>query len=338
MRGPIGYYVHHHGDGHRQRALAIAKAAPDCFTLLGTGLAGRTEHISCLDLADDYDGRAHSDRWIGVGESLHYAPHGHDGIRNRVAMMSDWIAREKPSLIVVDVSVEVAMLARLTSTPMVYVRLSGSRRDFPHLDAFRAAIAIIAPFHRELDDPEVAAWVRDKTSYLPGLSRVRTSKGSAGNTILVVGGRGGSPFEGADLAAAATATPDKNWRAIGPVSAPENLPPNLTIAGRVERAAEEIAGAGVVIGHAGDGLISSVIATGRPFICLPQARPFDEQMVKARRLEALGIAVVLHTWPPPVAWPELLHRAQNLDVSASQRLHDPDGAARAANFLKSLAS
>jgi hypothetical protein len=338
MNGPIGYYVHHQGDGHRQRALAIAKAAPGCFTLLGTGLAGRTDDVPCLELADDYGGSVHSNHWIGIGESLHYAPHFHDGIRARVATLSAWIAREKPSLMVVDVSVEVAMLARLTSTPMVYFRLSGRRRDSPHLDTFRAAVAIIAPFHRELDDPNVEAWVRDKTTYLPGLSRAVTCQGEAGDTILVVGGRGGRPFEGADLAAAATATPDKRWRVIGPVTAPEHLPPNLTIAGWVETAAEEIASAGIVIGHAGDGLVSAVIAAGRPFICLPQPRPFDEQMVKARRLEALGIAIVLETWPPPAAWPGLLRRARNLDLRVSKTLHNPDGAARAANLLQSLAS
>jgi predicted glycosyltransferase len=122
------------------------------------------------------------------------------------------------------------------------------------------------------------------------------------------------------------------------VTAPEHLPPNLTIAGWVETAAEEIASAGIVIGQAGDGLVSAVIAAGRPFICLPQPRPFDEQMVKARRLEALGIAIVLETWPPPAAWPGLLRRAQNLDLRASNTLHNPDGAACAANLLQSLAS
>jgi len=338
MSGPIGYYVHHQGDGHRQRALAIAKAAPGYFTLLGTGLTGRTEDIPYLDLAGDDAGCSHPDGRIGIGTSLHYAPHDHDGIRQRVAAISEWIFREKPGLFVVDVSVEVAMLARLTSTPMVYVRLSGSRADPPHLDAFRAAVAIIAPFHRDLDDPDVADWVRDKTIYLPGLSRARRHPVSSGNTILVVGGRGGSPFEGDDIAAAAIATPEETWRAIGPVTALQHVPPNLSIAGWIETADEEIANSGVVIGHAGDGLVNAVIATGRPFICLPQPRPFDEQTLKAKRLEALSAAIILEAWPPAAAWPGLLRRARNLNLSALRRLHDPHGAARAAELLKSLAT
>jgi hypothetical protein len=337
MRGQIGYYVHHQGDGHRQRALAIAKAAPGSFTLLGTGLAGRTETIPCLDLPNDDPGTGQPANAAAIGDSLHYAPCGVEGIRQRVAMLADWIAREKPALIVVDVSVEIAMLGRLTGTPMVYVRLSGHRGDAPHLDAFRAASAIIAPFHRELDDDDTPPWVRDKTVYLPGLSVAYRGAPAARDIIVVVAGKGGRPLDGNALAAAAAATPDEQWRAIGPVTAPENLPPNLEIAGWVDTADEEIAGARVVIGHAGDGLVSAVMAAGRPFICLPQARPFKEQIVKARRLDALHAAVVLENWPDAAAWPALLRRAQALDTRAILRLHDPDGAAKAAQFLLSLA-
>jgi hypothetical protein len=332
MKSQIGYYVHHHGDGHRQRALAIARAAPGCFTL-----RGRTDDIAHLDLADDYGGRADPGSGIGTGESLHYAPHGQDGIRQRVAAISTWIADTKPGLFVVDVSVEVAMLARLTSTPMVYVRLSGSRRDAPHLDAFRAAVAIISPFHRDLDDTDVTPWVREKTIYLPGLSSAHTGAAAHTDTVLVVCGKGGGPFSGEDLSAAAAATPETTWRAIGPVTPPTTFPANLSIEGWVETADEEIAKSSVVIGHPGDGLVNAVIATQRPFICLPQPRPFDEQIAKARRLEALGVAVMIETWPSAAAWPALLQRAKSLDPGATNKLHDPDGAARAARLLKALA-
>jgi predicted glycosyltransferase len=208
----------------------------------------------------------------------------------------------------------------------------------PHLDAFRAAAGIIAPFHRDLDAPGVASGVKDKTTYIAGLSRLKGCQMTGRETVLVVGGKGGRPIDGGDLAAAATATPNTIWRAIGPVAPPDTLPPNLTIAGWVEPADEEIAKAGIVIGQAGDGLVSAVIAAKRPFICLPQERPFGEQMIKAERLHALGAAVVLDAWPQASAWPDLLRRAQNLDLRAIDRLHDPSGATRAAAFLQSFIS
>ena len=53
MTRPIGYYVHHHGAGHRARAMTIADAAGGRVVLLGTGLAGRTGEHGFIDLPDD---------------------------------------------------------------------------------------------------------------------------------------------------------------------------------------------------------------------------------------------------------------------------------------------
>jgi hypothetical protein len=123
---PIGYYIHHHGHGHRQRAIAIGQSLDDVM-LMGTGLAGRTGNLPFLDLPDDrldasFAGIDHADR----PASLHYAPLDHEGIRQRIRRMAGWIAEARPRLMVVDVSAEVAMLARLASVPTVYVRLSGN--------------------------------------------------------------------------------------------------------------------------------------------------------------------------------------------------------------------
>ena len=343
MRQTIGYYVHHHGDGHRQRAMAIASAAPrGMFTLIGTGLAGRTDDVACLDLPDDrllmsdgFDGR---DEAVHRPDALHYAPYHHDGVRSRTAMLTGWIAQEQPSLIVVDVSVEIAMLARLAATPTVYVRLGGLRDDHAHLEAFRGAKALLAPFHQDLDDQQTAAWVRARTRFCPGLTMAGHGLPDENReTVLVVNGLGGVDGNGDDLAAAARATPALNWRVIGPVSPPGSPPDNLALLGWVENAQAEIAAAGTVIGAAGDGLVNAVIATQRPFICLPQSRPFGEQAAKARRLAALEAAIVVDEWPHASKWPALIAMARALNPDALRRLHDPDGARRAAEFLVTTA-
>lgn len=341
MTGSIGYYVHHHGDGHRQRALAIARALPGRITLIGTGLSGRTGDVPSLDLPDDrplgtetFDGR---DGAADRPQALHYAPLDHAGVRARTAKLAQWIDYQKPALMVVDVSVEVAMLARLAATPTVYVRLAGRREDTPHLEAFRAACAIIAPFHAALDDPATPSWIRRKTTFLPGLSAATGRPGEGqSDVVLVVIGKGGPPGSGDDLAAAARGTPELSWRVIGPATVPRDHPPNLVLLGWVEGADAEIARAGLVIGAGGDGLVNAVLATGRPFICLPQPRPFDEQLSKANRLNALGAAISLDAWPEPSAWPALIAAARNLDPVVQHRLHDPDGAKRAARWLSQI--
>ncbi|MDO9384524.1 MAG: glycosyltransferase [Hyphomicrobiaceae bacterium] len=335
--GPIGYYVHHHGDGHRHRALHIAGQAPERFVLIGTGLAGRTGNIRCLDLPDDrldpssvFDG---VDQTSARPSALHYAPLHHSGIRKRVAAIAAWIETERPPLMVVDVSVEIAMLARLAATPAVYVRLCGARSDAPHLDAFRSATHLLAPYHADLDDPDTPSWIARKTAYFCGFATAVPVRPRAQNTLLVVKGTGGSPADGEALAAAARTMPQWQWRVAGPASPPANAPDNLALLGWVDDVTHELSGATVVVGAAGDGLVAQLAANPRPFICLPEARPFAEQTKKAARLRALGAAVVVDAWPDPSQWPTLIAAAQQLGTHGLAPLHDPAGPARAAEFL-----
>jgi len=329
----IGYYVHHQGDGHRQRALAISSCAPERFVLMGTGLAQQSAG-PVLALDDDRPVSAAAVEPASPLDCLHYVPMRHAGIQRRVAQVANWIAQNQPALIVVDVSVEIAMLARLASIPTVYVRLAGRREDAGHLQAFRAARWVLAPFHEELDDLSVPEWVRAKTRYVPGLIGTGVETMPDPRAVLVVNGRGGGILDGETLAAAASATPDFRWRVIGPASAPRACPENLEFRGWVSNAEEEIGNAGIVVGTAGDGVVSAVIAAGRPFVCLPQDRPYGEQLAKARRLAALDAALVFEHMPSAGEWRGILERARALNPSRLTALHDPHGARTACELLQ----
>ncbi|MET0365366.1 MAG: glycosyltransferase [Sphingobium sp.] len=333
----IGYYVHHHGAGHLTRARAIAEAAAGRIVLLGTGIGPPG-----VNLADDrracrtFDGADGSEN---RPDALHYAPLDHDGIRSRVATIAQWVEAHKPSLMVVDVSVEVAMLARLASVPVVYVRLNGDRTDLPHLEAFRGAAGLLAPFHRDLECSTTLPWVREKTRYLPGITRkARVRSDHMCRTILVVVGRGGQAGDGEIIARTAARCPEWHWRVIGPCSAPRHHPSNLDLLGWIQDPEQAVADAHLVVGAAGDGLVGSVLAANRPFICLPEDRPFDEQRATARGLGAAGAAVVLSHWPEPERWPGLIVEALALPDEARRTLHDPHGADAAARWLCEMAS
>ncbi|MPS68180.1 MAG: glycosyltransferase [Novosphingobium sp.] len=332
---PIGYYVHHHGAGHRARAEAIAAKLEWPVVLIGTGIGA-----SGIDLPDDrpasgrFDGR---DEAIGRPAALHYAPLDHAGVRTRVARIAAWIADQQPVLMVVDVSVEVAMLTRLASVPTICLRLNGERNDGPHLEAFRSAAAILAPFHEVLDTPATPPWVRDKTRYFPGITAAPAAETAVDNRVLAVFGRGGAPGDGERLAAAARACPEWDWRVIGPASFPANIPSNLEFAGWVEAPECEIARAAVVVGGAGDGLVCAVMAADRPFVCVPEERPFAEQWATADGLHAMGAAIVLPDWPHGEHWPALLGRALALSSQVRRGLHDANGAQKAAAWLTTLA-
>ncbi|BBF70914.1 MULTISPECIES: glycosyltransferase [Sphingomonadaceae] len=334
-RRPIGYYVHHHGAGHLARANAIAAASDWPVVLLGTGIGDRG-----IDLSDDRLIPGGFDGLDGAGdrpEALHYAPLDHEGIRSRIAKVSEWIAVARPALMVVDVSVEIAMLARLASVPVVYVRLNGDRSDPPHAQAFASAHALLAPFHETFERSETPDWVRAKTRYLPGITPVPFKAGVEADRILIVVGRGGVPGNSAWIADAARACPHKSWRVIGPVTPPARCPSNLIFAGWVDDPASEIARAACVIGAAGDGLVGAVLAADRSFICLPEDRPFGEQFATAQALERLGAAIVLKQSPQPVEWPDLIEREAAIPSDVRRRLHDPLGAKAAAVWLAALA-
>lgn len=335
-RRPIGYYVHHHGAGHRARADALARASDWPVVLLGTGIGE-----AGVDLPDD---RPRTGRFDGEDaahcrpDALHYAPVDHEGVRRRVAFIADWIAAEKPALMVVDVSVEVAMLARLASVPTIFVRLNGMRDDPAHLDAFRGASALLAPFSAALEGPATPDWVRDKTTYLPGITAASDFRPSIYRRVLVMFGRGGDPGDGKLLARIAAACPHWHWRVIGPATRPALVPANLEFAGWVDSAEREIAEASLVIGAAGNGVVGAVLAADRPFVCIPEPRPFSEQQATADRLGELDAALVLPSWPSADRWPQVLEAAMALPSKARRALHDAHGVHKAATWLTAHAA
>ncbi|MCJ2039643.1 glycosyltransferase [Methylobacterium sp. J-059] len=351
MKRPVGYYVHHQGAGHWQRACAIARHLDRPCTLIGTlaGLDRDAAPGSVLDLPDDrlpearspeaaFDGR---DGAATRPEAFHYAPLGLAGLRDRMAAIAAWIAREDPALIVVDVSVEVALFARLMSVPVLMVRLAGTRTDPPHLEAFRSAERLIAPFPRALDGASVPAWVRDRTHYA-GFLGAAARPGPAPDPdgpIVVVFGRGGAGGDATELAAAARAVPDRAWHVLGPVAGMvADPPPNLHLHGWVAEIGPHLARAALVVGGGGDGVVAAVAAAGRRFVCLPEPRAFGEQTEKAAALERLGAAVVRPSWPEASAWPGVVAAGLALDPAAMSALHDPDAVPRLAATIERIAA
>jgi hypothetical protein len=338
----IGWYVHHQGAGHLQRARAVAGHLSRPCTIIGTLSGLDTAGLETLDLPDDrpLDGGAGFSGRDGEAdrpEALHYAPLGHPGLRARMARIAGWIERTDPALLVVDVSVEVAIFARLLSVPTVVVRLAGDRTDQPHLEAFRSADRVLAPFPKVLETPGTPDWVKAKTFYAGFLGVDAPSGGPAGDDIVVVFGRGGEGGRSAAIAEAARAVPDRHWHVLGPVEGEGEAPPNLHLHGWVRDVDAFIARAALVVGGGGDGLVARASAYGKRFICLPEPRAYDEQTGKAEALGRLGAALVRTAWPAAREWPALVRDGLALDPTRIARLHDPAGLSRCAQFLGDLA-
>lgn len=258
-RRPIGYYVHHQGAGHWQRACLIARALDRPVTLIGTlaDFDTRNAPASVLDLPDDrllaaFDGR---DGAADRPEALHYAPVGADNLRARMGRLAAWIAASDPALIVTDVSVEITLFARLMSVPTLAVRLSGNRTDTPHLEAFRSADAVLAFFPPDLESAGTPDWVRAKTLHAGMLApEAGAATGDEDGSVLVIYGRGGEGGRIADLAEAAYAVPDRTWHVLGPVEGKAlALPSNLRLHGWVADPGPYLDRAALVVGAGATG-------------------------------------------------------------------------------------
>ena len=164
----IGYYVHHQGAGHLRRMESITAHSHQDVTVLSSLPRPASYRGGWVHLApDDQDPFP---RDVTAGGTLHWAPRHDPGLARRSAQILAWLADARPALVVVDVSVEVALLVRLAGVPVVVAAMRGDRCDRPHATAYDLADVLVAPWPEESPEPWPRHWL-DKTVHLGGLSR-----------------------------------------------------------------------------------------------------------------------------------------------------------------------
>jgi len=326
----IGYYVHHHGLGHRNRATQIARELT--VPVVGFSSLGRPEGWpgEWVRLPEDTTEHPVDPTAHGV---LHWAPLGHPGHRERLGLIAERL-RSDVDLMVTDTSAEVTLLARLMGVPTVVLAMRGDRTDRTHRAAYDAATALIAPWSRETAEPYwPEAWTR-KTTFTGAISRFdepvapalqdgETSGVVPGERVLVVWGRGGTEVGDAQIDAARAATPGWAWT----VRTPDAPSPDLW---------RELHEATVVVTHGGNNAVAELSAVRAHAVVVAQPRPHDEQEATAAALDRAGICVGLARWPEAHEWPGLLARALTLGGGRWERWRHGDGAHRAARAMEEL--
>jgi hypothetical protein len=144
----IGYYIHHQGSGHRHRASSVQRLAEVEITGLSTAPRPADWLAAWVDLPDDAGRGPEQD--VTAHGRLHYVPLHSRGLSARMAMISAWVETARPEAMVVDVSVEVALLARLHGLPVVVVAQPGRRGDAAHRLAYDVASTVLAPWPQQL--------------------------------------------------------------------------------------------------------------------------------------------------------------------------------------------
>ncbi|KFU81846.1 Glycosyltransferase family 28 C-terminal domain-containing protein [Amycolatopsis lurida] len=336
----IGYYAHHLGAGHIHRAAAIAAEAKTPVIGFSTKPAPNGWTGRWIQLPDDADAIDSAATDITAGGTLHWVPSAHTGLRDRMGLIGKELAKGEIRVMVVDVSVEVSVFARLHGIPVVVIAQPGDRDDRPHRLAYDLAERLLAPWPHFAASTWPRRWL-DKTVHLGALSRYDgrpPATPEPGRRVLALWGSGGLDIRAQDVGAAAAATPEWHWDVLGPPASGAADLPNLTWHGWVDDVWSRLSATDVVVTHAGQNALAEVAAARRPAVVIPQERPHNEQHATAAMLHQAGIAVVRPDWPEPEQWPRVLERAKIHGGTEWSRWSPGDGAARAASVLDDLAN
>ena len=322
----IGYYVHHHGRGHAARARSICARLDEPVTFFS----------SLPRPAQMRD----QDRWVQLpldvppdGETpvdpdshgrLHWAPTHVEGLARRSAELLRVAADAGLRRLVVDVSVEIAMLGRLAGLPITVMAMPGDRTDPAHRLAYDIADQIVAPWSADVYRPPWLGEHADRTHYVGSISqfehRSRTTPQDAQPLAVLLGGAGGNDLPADALEQLRAALPQYTWIALG-------------ASGWVDDPWPVLQTAAVVVTHAGQNAVADVALTDAAVIVIPQHRPFAEQHATAAALAHAGLTVEVSEWPSADRWPGLLTGTLALDRSEWSRLQVRGAAARAAEVI-----
>lgn len=324
----VSYYAHHFGTGHLRHAQKVAASNLVDLQVTSTGprnkalLNGVLEYV---ELSPDV-GDSSSEAGVSSDSVLHYAPTG-DFIQQRFAELNRAWKEFNPEVVMVDVSVEVALFARLSGYRVAFRRMPGNRNDTAHQMAYTLADTIFSYFPVGLEDPEHLERFGHKSHYLSVAEPADHSPSLEPpipyrlmRPLVVVQTSLASSIPLKHVARAATASLGWDWDVVGSVE-PEGtaLPTNLRLHGVLNDPLPIMRSATVIISSAGHNAVVAAASCHRPVLLVPEERPYAEQLAFAVALHTRAGIDILETWEPALNWPQMLERAAHSDPHALAR-------------------
>jgi UDP-N-acetylglucosamine--N-acetylmuramyl-(pentapeptide) pyrophosphoryl-undecaprenol N-acetylglucosamine transferase len=332
MTATVLWYVHDHGAGHLARAAAVLPhLAVPVVVAAGPGIAARAAQLLDVPVVS-LPGDVPDPPQPTVGP-WHHAPSCLEQ-RRRTAALAAAIDRHRCTTAVVDVSMEVTVLARLHGLRVVTVRQSGCRDDAAHRIGLASADVVWVPQHRELEpisDPVDGRWrFTGPFSRLDvGVPPPLEGRTDTRRAVLLVGA-GGTSFDDVEWRCA---TAPRGWEVVIVGTEHRWRHGGVTSLGRIADVGPVLAGADVVIAGAGWGAVADAVAVGARLVLIAEHRPFAEQATRVAALAAAGLAVDAKRWPAPSGLGPVLAAAERLEPGRWARYHDGHGAHRAAALV-----
>ncbi|KQR47971.1 hypothetical protein ASF87_03245 [Microbacterium sp. Leaf161] len=337
----IGWYVHHHGWGHMTRMQAIRPHLGDEVTVFSSlpepaSLPPETVWVQLPSDSDAVVGpdgvrrEAHQLGDVTAGGTLHWAPLGHPGHQARLAAIAEWVAIHPTSAFVVDVSVEVTILARLLGLPTISVAQPGDRTDAPHRLGYDLADRILAPWAPGTIPATALVGREDRVRSVGAISRydgrARTEADADADDVRRV------LFLGLALDPVRLAQTRELLSADGWVVESAGAGSD----DRIDDVWPLLSRATVVVSAAGQNSIADLAAADARAVVIAQERPFDEQSEMARVLAAHGLAQTVAADASPAEVVDSIRRAA--DTAPRWDVWQVSGsAARAAAAIEELA-
>ena len=344
MTDRILWYLHDQGRGHLARARAVipqldaavvVAAGPQIFEPARCSLDAP---VVCLPT--DVPARARPTRgpW-------HHAPVSAE-VRRRSIALAETIERYSCTTAVVDVSMEVTVLARLFGLRTITVRQSGVRTDPAHQLGFTSADMVWVPQHEALEpisEPTDERWRFtgpfsrfdrfdrfERTTTMPPPRSPSPPPEQTLRMALLMVGSGGSDLPVDQWRQAEVPC---GWHAVIAGAAPTWRGDRVCSVGYVDDIHQLLTNADVVVCSAGWATVADAVAARARLVIVAERRPFAEQETRAAALHAAGLAVARVGWPSPSDLPELLDVAARLDPACWRPYHDGLGATRAAAMI-----
>ena len=276
----IGYYVHHRGAGHLHRALAVTSALDSPVTILSSLPRPASWTGGWVDLPLDTDTEPLDP---AAGGALHWAPLDSAGLRARMAAISAWVVAARPTVVVVDVSVEVAVVVRLHGVQVITFAQPGDRIDRAHSLGYQLSAAVIAPWTPGMRPCRVDPALELTFEHVGAISRIpiREPGTRRAHRVAVLNGTGGHGSSALDavVAQSTAASPGLEW---------------VRLEGASEAAVQDtLNSVCLVIAHCGQNVVAEIAACRVPAILVPEDRPHEEQRYLARALEGSTLPVII---------------------------------------------
>lgn len=272
---------------------------------------------------------------------------GDDPSGDPVQALADQVALLGPDLVVVDGGGDPWDAAARLSVPVVGVRRPTWA---PPGSAARARpVAWLAPFPAVLEAGDLGPELLARTLHAGFLSPSvgsRLTRGAArrrleldpqGRHVTVLTGRAGLGVDRPTVLAAAARARGWTFSVLGTCEGSDEPGERVGFVPWTTDVFTHLVAADAVVGAASRSVVADIAAARRPFAVIA-CREDGADVSFATNLERSGVAVVLSSWPPAVAWPALLAEVVDLSLRPLRRLEDGRGPRRAAAWLDELAA